>query len=84
MTESERINFFAGSLDALFTVVCTLIESHPEREELPQALKTMFQARQAKHEAQSKPAPVPEPMLDGFQDMRNRVLSFLERDPGTR
>jgi hypothetical protein len=74
MPDSEKFEYLAGQINALYPFFLALMRTHPHLESLERAWGggTEYQ------EANTLPVPVPERFRDGQQHARARIVALLD------
>lgn len=72
MSDTDRIDFLQGQIQVLLAFSFAMIETHPDRRQLLVYLNQNLEGTLAKISGTA----VPEPLVDGIQDMKDRLLEY--------
>lgn len=73
MNDHERIEFLQGQVQCLLTLSFALIESHQDKKRLQALVETNLDGISGKFLGE----PVQEALLEGFEDVKARILKYV-------
>ena len=75
MSDTDRIDFLQGQIQALVAFSFAMIEAHPDRRSLLAYVSQNLEVALAKISG----AAVPEPVVEGLEDMKTRLLEYATK-----